>query len=294
MKHSWTFNYTSHLGYSPPELRPQFLHSAGEGDLVKHVHHAAELGMAGVLYPWAIERPRGEVEAVAAAVRERGLRSSAVIATPMEVLASGIWTRTGASDRRRLEDCVRQAARTAVSLGSDLLAAIVINHNDAGAPEPARQREAALQNIRSMADIAGHEGLRLGIEPMNRLPNVLIASMRDGVDFVQEVDRADVGLVFDTGHVSQTDGDLLGALDAAYGHVQLVQIVDQPGRVEPGAGNLNLVELGAQLVRLGYSGLVDLEHGWSSPGSQGEVDGLERIRRFDEAVHDAALNQETD
>jgi hydroxypyruvate isomerase len=68
---------------------------------------------------------------------------------------------------------------------------------------------------------------------------------------------------------------------------ELIQIADAPGRIEPGAGKLDIVSAMAEAVRRGYSGLVDLEHLWVSPTLEGEAAGLARIRQFDTQLRQA-------
>jgi hydroxypyruvate isomerase len=63
-----------------------------------------------------------------------------------------------------------------------------------------------------------------------------------------------------------------------------VQIADNPGRTEPGSGEINFESLFRLLHRLQYSGLVELEHGWLRPGIVSERNGLALLREFDAAA----------
>jgi len=98
---------------------------------------------------------------------------------------------------------------------------------------------------------------------------------------VRAADHPTVRLIFDTSHVQIMDGDLLFHLEQAWEHVAIVQLADNPGRLEPGSGEINFESVLRLLVRLGYQGLVELEYGWQQPGAESERRGLEKLRQLD-------------
>ncbi|WP_280421829.1 sugar phosphate isomerase/epimerase family protein [Nocardia carnea] len=279
---TWTMRYTTHLGYRPPDFRPQFLDTVGTAEPAAHVRYAAELGMAGILYPWALSRPADEVRAVSRALDEVGLAGSCVVCVPTTELTTGIWTDRGAAARSRLEAYVRQSAEIAVSLRSGILAALI--STDPERTDHERQRGDAAANLADMARIAADHGVVLAVEPMVQLPGMMLRTTQEAVSFVAAADQANLGIIYDTAHVAMMDGDLMAALRAAWEHIVLLQVADLPGRVEAGAGELAIAEVLAEAVRSGYTGLVDLEHDWIQPTAEGERFGLERVRRLDASV----------
>lgn len=273
--------YTTHLGYAPPALRPQF-HATLGANLTAHVHYAAELGMAGVLYPWAIDRTPMEREAVRLALAETGLLCSAVAALPLELTISPVWTDRSRQSRTKLANTIAAASDLAVSLTSTILTVIV--SADSTRESLTGQQDDLVSNLRDVAPIAEDHGLTLGIEPMLRMPHPLLRSTAVTAEVIAMTGRPNVGLVFDTTHVSMMDGDVMAILADHYDDIVALQLSDEPGRVEPGAGKLPLVEVATEAIRRGYRGLVDLEHGWLDQTRNGEQVGLERIRSFDSQV----------
>ena len=61
----------------------------------------------------------------------------------------------------------------------------------------------------------------------------------------------------------------------------MVQIADNPGRLEPGSGEINFATIFRALKVHDYHGLVELEHGWSEPTRACEQRGIETLRRID-------------
>jgi hydroxypyruvate isomerase len=61
-------------------------------------------------------------------------------------------------------------------------------------------------------------------------------------------------------------------------------VADNPGRLEPGSGEINFESVLRFLARRDYRGLVELEHGWQEPGLESERRGLATLRRLDAAA----------
>ena len=98
---------------------------------------------------------------------------------------------------------------------------------------------------------------------------------------IEQANHPAVQLIFDTGHVHDAGSNVLACLEAAFPHSCLIQFADQPGRVEPGAGEIDFRGIVRFLKAHSYSGLVELEHGWSSESVSGENEGLKRLRELD-------------
>lgn len=278
----WTASFAAHLGFAPDNMRPQLLHTAGSSHVEEHVQCAKDLGFAGILYPFPLDRPANEVRALSRALDEAELSASCVLCSKVEDVVRPLWTASDTAGRRNLADQVRRAGDVAVALGSKTLVTLIASDPSEACED--RQLAQVATNLREAGSIARDLGLKLAFEPMVAVPGMLVRSVRDAVDLLREVDSSSVGLVFDTAHASMTDGDLHEALEMAGDWVAHLQIADQPGRVEPGAGFLPLADLVATALANGYSGLIDLEFDWQEPSPEGEQKGLERLRKFDGQV----------
>ncbi|MFC9664073.1 sugar phosphate isomerase/epimerase family protein [Nocardia sp. NPDC127606] len=283
---SFTQRYTAHLGYAPPKFRPQFLESVGTTTPTDHVENAAALGMAGIFDPWALGRDRRELDEIGRALDDNGLSSSSIVCVPADKITAPIWTDRSSSGRSRLDRLIKEAAQAGHALGSPALAVLVAADPDRTDIE--QQRADVAANLRDMGRLTADFGISLAVEPMTVLPNMLLRNLTEAVEVMNAADAPGVGIIFDTGHASITDGDLLTALATAWDHLSILQIADMPGRVEPGAGELQLVELLTSALVAGYTGLIDLEHYWADMTIDGERAGIERIRSF-EALVDAAV-----
>ncbi len=277
--------YATHLGFSAPTSRRQFLETLGTDDAGAHVRFAAQEGMAGVLYPWAIDRSPAERETVRRALAETGLACSCIAALPFEMAATPIWTERSRHSRSALAAAIVASSNVAVALTSTVLVAVVAADPDRA--DIAGQHDDLVANLQEVAPIAQDHGLVLGVEPMVRMPGSLLRTTPAAVDVIVGTGRPNVGLVYDTTHVSMMDGDVMSVLAECFEHIVSLQLSDEPGRVEPGAGSLPLVDVAVEAARRGYTGLVDLEHGWLHPTKAGEQAGLARVKTFDAQVTQA-------
>jgi hydroxypyruvate isomerase len=243
-----------------------------------HVRFAARQGMGGILFPWAQDRPPEERAAVREALRDTGLACSCIVTTPLATFLEPMWVTAGAEAEEVVSSRVEQALAVALELGSSTLAVLIRSD---GSTAPAVQRRRAADRLRKMADHVAPRGVVLAIEPMIEAPDMLLRTFAEGVDLVREISHPHVKLIFDTGHLTRMGDPLVESYIEAYDDIALLQLADMPGRVEPGAGTLSLVEILAHALRRGYRGLVDLEHGWSRPGEEAESRGLELLHRMD-------------
>ncbi|RYF82096.1 MAG: hypothetical protein EOO29_08265 [Comamonadaceae bacterium] len=279
---NWTLRYAPHLGYRPP-FDPLFSALVGSDDAVAHVAFAAEQGFAGVLCAAARRWSAREQQRVGQAIAQHGLLAGCVLYTTFDQLKNTSWATDSEDARRWIAAELAQATAAAQRVGARQLAVLGGAHVD----QPiGPQREAFVQNLRVAADHVARDGLVLCLETLNghTVPGMLLHHMPDALAVVRAVNHPSVRLIFDTAHVQAMDSNVLAELEAAWDHVEIVQLADCPGRLEPGTGQVDFAGVLNVLARRGYKGLVELEHGWAQPGADNEQRGLEYLRRLDAAA----------
>jgi hydroxypyruvate isomerase len=275
----WKLRYASHLGYRSADT-PLYLHSVGSLDPSRHVEFAADLGFAGVQYALARTRPVDEQRAVGDALRRRGLEAGCILFAPVQTAVQPLWASSDPDHRQAIVAQIDQAIDCARRIGSRHVA--VIGGADPRAPL-AWQQLAMVENLKWMADRAEEAGVVLCLESLSRrsLPNMLLSHVGEAYAVAKAVNSRAVRLIFDTSHVQIMDGDLLANLDACWDLIAIVQLADNPGRLEPGTGELNFPNILRRLVDRQFKGLVELEHGWSTPDATTETRGIEWLRDVD-------------
>jgi hydroxypyruvate isomerase len=161
---------------------------------------------------------------------------------------------------QEFRDGLAKALDTAAVLGCERLNCL------AGIAPPGADRaalEAAfLDNLAFAADAAGKQGVRLLIEPINSrdMPGFFLNRTDQALSLIDRVKSDNLYLQADVYHMQIMEGDLARRLEAALPRIAHIQIADNPGRHEPGTGEINFPFLLSLLDRRGYGGWVGCEY----------------------------------
>ena len=275
---AFRLNFAPHLGF-PTTDRPLFDAIVGSTDPIEHMRFAAAQGFAAVQDPFAAMRAASEQAMIGAASAELGLLLGCFVYAPLAHARTPAWTANTPAERTALSQSLDEALAVAERINSGHIAVIT---GQAAGRSTGDQRRAMADNLHLAGEVAAARGLKLCIEAVNarRLPNMLLNHIADALDVVRSAAHPAVRLLFDFAHVQAMEGDILYHLDRAWEYVEIVQIADNPGRVEPGAGELNFERLLNALVERGFTGLCELEHQWSRPGKEVQQNYLRWLERW--------------
>lgn len=117
-------------------------------------------------------------------------------------------------------------------------------------------------NLRFTARALAREGIELLVEPINDrdMPGFLLNRSAETLALIERVGEANVKLQYDVYHMQIMEGDLARTLQRELPRIGHVQIADNPGRHEPGSGEINYPFLFDWLDRIGYTGWVSAEY----------------------------------
>lgn len=126
--------------------------------------------------------------------------------------------------------------------------------------DPAEQDRVGVENLQRAADaVAGFGGVIL-LEPVSGTEAYPLKTAADAQAIMAKVGRENVKLLADFYHLAVNGDDVAKVIEehaADFGHVQ---IADNPGRNEPGTGELPLEQWVERSRELGYHGVVALEY----------------------------------
>lgn len=181
-------------------------------------------------------------------------------------LPSGNWA---AGDRGiganpdRVEE-FRAGVKTAISY-AQVLGAPRMNCL-AGKVVPGRSREehrkTLVENLRFAADALGEIGLNVLVEHINPfdVPGFFVNRVQDALDVIAEANRPNLYVQYDIYHAQRTEGNLIQLLREHLLKIDHIQIADNPGRHQPGTGEINFPFVFAEIDKLGYNGFIGLEY----------------------------------
>jgi hydroxypyruvate isomerase len=141
-----------------------------------------------------------------------------------------------------------------------------------------RWTETLVANIRFAAQAMARDGIEVMLEPINTrvdIPGYFYDTTAAALAVMSAVGRANVKLQYDVYHMQIMEGDLVRTIERLLPRIGHIQIADNPGRGEPGTGEISYPWLLARLDDLGYAGWVGCEYrpvagtieglGWARP-----------------------------
>jgi hydroxypyruvate isomerase len=238
----------------------------GEHDFLDRFAAAAADGFRGVeyLFPYDFEK-----EQLAEKLRENGL------VQVLHNLPAGNW---GKGERGiaclpdrvgEFQDGVGKAIEYATALGCkqvNCLAGI----SPEGIP-PGKVRKNFCDNLRFAAGKLGTAGIRLLIEPINAfdIPGFYLGRVGQALEIMAEIGSGNLWLQYDLYHQQRTEGELVGTFLRHQERIAHVQVADNPGRHEPGTGEIDYRYVFEQLDRAGYDRWIGCEYKPRATTSEG-------------------------
>ena len=81
--------------------------------------------------------------------------------------------------------------------------------------------------------------------------------------------------------MQRNEGDLIQNMNKCWDEIGYIQIGDNPGRKEPGTGEINYKNVFRNIYQKNYKGILGMEHGNASAGKEGELALLKAYREAD-------------
>jgi hydroxypyruvate isomerase len=123
-------------------------------------------------------------------------------------------------------------------------------------------RHTVVGNLRFAAQALHQAGLMLLIEPLNSIdvPDFWLTRTDQAVALLDEVGADNAFVQYDVYHAQRSEGELAATLAKHINRVGHIQVADNPGRHEPGTGEINYDFIFGHLDRIGYAGHVGCEY----------------------------------
>ncbi len=234
----------------------QFQAVALKGNLAENVARIAAWGYRGV--ELAIRDPAlvdaGMIEAL---VHEHGLVVPAIGTGQawgeegLSYVDANPAVRRAAIDRTRAHVPLARRLDALIIIG--LLRGIVRPGVD-----PAQAHRWMVDALRECCEAAGHDGVRIALEPLNRYETTLINTAAEGLALIDKVGAPNLGLLLDTFHMNIEEPSIEASIAACGQHILHFHVADS-NRWAPGAGHLDFASILAALRATGYAGWVSGE-----------------------------------
>ena len=127
-----------------------------------------------------------------------------------------------------------------------------------------------IDSLRAGADILAPHGLTMVLEPLSDTPELFLRTSDQAYAICRAVDSPACKILYDMYHMQRNEGDIIANIDRTWGEIAYFQIGDNPGRKEPGTGEMNYRNLFRHIHGRGFTGVLGMEHGNAQAGKAGE------------------------
>lgn len=139
--------------------------------------------------------------------------------------------------------------------------------------------------LRKCAEVCEPHGLVMVLEPLNwwaNHPGLFLAKIPQAFEICRAVDSPSCKILFDLYHQQIQEGNLIPNIDRAWSEIAYFQCGDNPGRNEPGTGEINYRNVFRHIYQKGFDGVMGMEHGNSIGGKEGDQAVIDAYRKADE------------
>lgn len=223
----------------------------GRKTFLEKIELAAEYGFPAIeFWPWE-NKPLPEA---AALLKQKGVAVSQFTAWPF-----GTILNNPQSDHEDFYRAIQKSCDVADQLDCRLFTVVI--GNDIPGVSKADMHAAAVKGLKKVAGLCEQRGKTIIIEPMNprNHPAHCLYGGDDAIAICRAVGSPSVKINWDLYHMQIVDGDLCMRMREGWDYIGYLQLADNPGRHEPGTGEVNYTRVFREILALKYDGYVGLE-----------------------------------
>ena len=135
--------------------------------------------------------------------------------------------------------------------------------------------------LRKGADILAPHGLVMVLEALSDNPDLFLRGTHQTYMICKAVNSPACKFLFDMYHMQRNEGNIIANIDKVWDETPYFQIGDNPGRKEPGTGEMNYKNIFRHIYNKGYKGILGMEHGNALPAKDGEMALIKAYREAD-------------
>lgn len=127
-----------------------------------------------------------------------------------------------------------------------------------------------IDTLRAAAELLAPHQLTMVLEPLSDNADLFLRHADQAYAICRAVGSPACKILYDAYHLQRNEGNLLPNIALAWNEIAYFQVGDNPGRNEPGTGEINYRSIFRYLHEHGYRGVIGMEHGAAGEGRAGE------------------------
>lgn len=143
------------------------------------------------------------------------------------------------------------------------------------------QTSHVIEALKRGAEVFEPHGLVMVLEPLSDNPDLFLRYSDQSHAMCKAVGSPSCKILYDLYHMQRNEGNLIAKMNLAWDEIAYIQIGDNPGRKEPGTGEINYLNVFKHIDAKGFKGICGMEHGNALPGKDGEKALIAAYRKAD-------------
>jgi hydroxypyruvate isomerase len=236
-------------------------------DHIAQLNFMADQGFTAFEDNDLMKRPVELQEAIGATLAKRGMTMGVFV-----IDGGDNWKTSLATGKAEFRDRFLDTCRKAVEVGKRVnarWATVVPGYFERKLPMGIQMGN-VIDILRAGAEILAPNNLTMVLEPLSDNPDLFLRTSDQAYTICRAVDSPACKILYDMYHMQRNEGDIIAHIDHAWSEIAYFQIGDNPGRKEPGTGEMNYRNLFKHIRSKGFDGVFGMEHGNAKPGKEGE------------------------
>jgi hydroxypyruvate isomerase len=135
--------------------------------------------------------------------------------------------------------------------------------------------------LRPGVEMLEKHNLIMVLEPLSDTPELFLRYSDQTYAICKAMNSSACKILFDMYHMQRNEGNIIANIDKCWDEIGYFQIGDNPGRKEPGTGEMNYKNIFKHIYQKGYRGVMGMEHGNAGAGKEGELALIKAYREAD-------------
>ncbi len=248
------------------------------GGILDELRFMADQGFRSLEDNGLLKRPIAEQELIGKTLSELGMRMGVFV-----VDGGDNWKVSLASGKKEFLDNFLATCRASVEAAKRVNAkwmTVVPGYFDRSLPIGV-QTGHVIDALKQGAEIFEPHGLTMVLEPLSDNPDLFLRHADQTYMICRAVGSSACKILYDAYHMQRNEGNLIATMEKTWSEIAYIQIGDNPGRKEPGTGEIHYGNVFQYIHKKGFTGILGMEHGNALPGKEGELALIDAYRKVD-------------
>jgi hydroxypyruvate isomerase len=267
---TFNLNYAFHDG--------MFSNHAGK-DFIDQIKWAHDQGFRGIEDNGMMSRTPEMQAKIGETLAKLGMTMGVFVVTT----DSWHWKLSLTTGKQEFKDLIVRDCKTAVEVAKRCNAkhmTVVPGNFDRSLPMDI-QTANVIDALRRGAEVLEKNGLVMVLEPLSDNPDLFLRYSTQTFMICKAVNSTACKILFDMYHMQRNEGNIIANINKTWDEIGYFQIGDNPGRKEPGTGEMNYKNIFKHIYDKGYRGIMGMEHGNAKSGKEGEMALIQAYRDAD-------------